>query len=197
MGMGFQSISVYGASPVFQTLVTQGTTNSVFSFKLASSGSELVIGGSNPASYTGSFTYTPVIEQGYWKVVMNSVEVGTKMALNSTNAVIDTGTTLIIGDAASVETLYNSIPGSERMDTGFYTGMSISLCPNLLVLKYCYSVPCSSIPSVSLTFGGRSFPISESTFNLGRVNAESSMCVTAIVGGNVGSSSSFSLNRAL
>ena len=64
MGMAFQSISSFGASPVFQTLVSQGhVTDSVFSFKLSSSQAELYIGGSNSALYSGRFTHTPVTHQ--------------------------------------------------------------------------------------------------------------------------------------
>ena len=56
--MGFQSISDYNASPVFQTLVSEGkTTSSVFAFKLSSSGSQLTLGGVNSALYTGAFSY--------------------------------------------------------------------------------------------------------------------------------------------
>lgn len=60
MGMGFQSISVYNAPPVFQTLISEGVvTSPVFGFKLAasSSGSELFLGGTNSALYTGDFTW--------------------------------------------------------------------------------------------------------------------------------------------
>ena len=61
LGMAFKSLSDYNANPLFQSLVAQGkTTSSVFSFKLASSGSELYIGGKNSNLYTGSITYTPV-----------------------------------------------------------------------------------------------------------------------------------------
>ena len=64
MGMAFQSLSSYGASPVFQTLVSEGqVSDSVFSFKLSSSGAELYIGGSDSSLYTGSFAYTPVTKQ--------------------------------------------------------------------------------------------------------------------------------------
>ena len=63
MGMAFQSISSFGASPVFQSLVSQGKVNPVFSFKLSSSGAELYIGGSNSALYTGDFTYASVTQQ--------------------------------------------------------------------------------------------------------------------------------------
>lgn len=71
MGMGFQSISAYNATPVFQSLVSQGQTDEpVFSFKLAASGSELYLGGANSALYTGGFTYTPVTTEVSYRLGM-------------------------------------------------------------------------------------------------------------------------------
>lgn len=61
MGMAFPQISEFGANPVFQTLVAQGkTTVSEFAFKLATSGSELFLGGVNNNLFTGAFTQNRV-----------------------------------------------------------------------------------------------------------------------------------------
>ena len=58
MGMGFQSISRYNATPLFQALVSQDVvTSPVFGFKLGTSGSELYLGGTNGNLYTGDFTW--------------------------------------------------------------------------------------------------------------------------------------------
>lgn len=96
MGMGYESISEYGANPVFQTLVAQGQTDaSVFGFKLATEGSELFIGGFNNALYTGDFVFTPVTEQGYWQVNMDSLTVNGKDAVSGVAAIIDTGSSLV------------------------------------------------------------------------------------------------------
>jgi cathepsin D len=90
MGMGFQSISDYNASPVFQTLVTEGqTTSGVFAFKLAESGSELTIGGLNSALYSGTPTYTPVTQQGYWQIQFSALKVGSSTVVGSTAAIVD------------------------------------------------------------------------------------------------------------
>jgi Eukaryotic aspartyl protease len=90
MGMGFQSISSYGASPVFQTFVTQGqTSNPVFAMKLTSSGSELTIGGVNPDLYTGDFTYVPVVKEGYWQIIFDSLNVNGQQVVGSNNAIVD------------------------------------------------------------------------------------------------------------
>jgi hypothetical protein len=58
MGMAFQSISAFNASPPFQTLVSQNEEISpIFGFKLARSDSELFIGGANSSLYKGDFTW--------------------------------------------------------------------------------------------------------------------------------------------
>jgi hypothetical protein len=64
MGMGFQSISDYNAPPPFQTLISEGVvTSQVFGFKFAESGSELFLGGTNSALYTGAFTWVPLTSE--------------------------------------------------------------------------------------------------------------------------------------
>ena len=64
MGMAYQSASAFNSPPLFQTLVAQGSvTQPQFAFKLAETGAELYLGGTNPELYKGCFTYVPVTEQ--------------------------------------------------------------------------------------------------------------------------------------
>jgi len=64
LGMGYQSISVFNASPFFQTLVAQrDVARAQFSFYLADNKSELILGGTDPTRYKGDFTYLPVTNQ--------------------------------------------------------------------------------------------------------------------------------------
>lgn len=61
MGMAFPQISVYGANPVFHTLIAQNkTTSPVFGFKLATNGSELFVGGTNTALFNGTIAENKV-----------------------------------------------------------------------------------------------------------------------------------------
>ena len=61
MGMGFQEISVFNEPPFFQTLVNQGVVASPeFGVKLATTGSELFLGGVDSALFTGPLTSVPV-----------------------------------------------------------------------------------------------------------------------------------------
>lgn len=141
--MAFQSIAVYNASPVFQTLIDEyQVTDPVFSFKLSPSGAELYIGGANCELYTGSFAYTPVTEQvsrevssahghiltlvnqGFWQVMMDNVQVDGQTILGNAEAIIDTGTTLVYGDPSQVSTLYDTLGAKtapSSVGDGFYT----------------------------------------------------------------------------
>lgn len=169
MGMGFQQISVFGAPPVFQTLVSQGTTtSSVFGFTLRTSGSELFVGGTDSNKFSGSLSFTPVTRVGFWEITVGGATVGGRSVVGAQDAIVDTGTTLLIVDTASARAIYGAIPGSKdasrTVGAGFFT------------------VPCASVPSnVGLTLGGRTFTISAATFNLGQVSAGSADCVGGIV----------------
>jgi cathepsin D len=172
--MGFQSISDYNAPPLFQSLVAAKAVSSpVFAFKLSDSGAELTLGGLNPDLYTGSVTYVPVTEEGYWQVDMDSVNVGTKKAVTGVGAIIDSGTTLIVGDSTNVAKFYKSVPGAKAAGASVGDGY--------------YTFPCSSVPSnISISFGGKKFTISPDVFNLGQVSEGSSLCVGGIVGEDLG-----------
>jgi cathepsin D len=64
MGMAFPQISKSGSNPFFQTLVAQGVPAAPqFSFKLATSGSELFLGGVDNSKFSGSFTNVPVTRE--------------------------------------------------------------------------------------------------------------------------------------
>ncbi|KAJ7458256.1 aspartic peptidase domain-containing protein [Mycena latifolia] len=51
VGLAFPALSVFGDKPLFTTLVDQGAVPPVFGVKLADSGSELFLGGVNPALF--------------------------------------------------------------------------------------------------------------------------------------------------
>lgn len=118
-GMAFPALSQLGGNPFFQTMVAQGKlTAPVFSFRLATSGSELYLGGTNSAHYSGTITYTPgpfgplkqalplatpsdtssrfiVTQAQYWTVSLGGVSVnGSPVGISSKTAIIDSGTTL-------------------------------------------------------------------------------------------------------
>ncbi|KAI0064928.1 acid protease [Artomyces pyxidatus] len=163
MGMGFQSISDYNAPPVFQTLISQNQVDDPsFGFKFSESGAELYLGGADSSLYSGDFTYSPVTQQGYWQTKFDSFSVDGKSVVSSTAAIIDTGTTQIVGDSTGIAAIYKGISGAASAPQ-FGDGI--------------YTIPCSYNTSTSITFGGKLFDIAASTVNLGPASQGSDTCI--------------------
>ena len=130
--------------PFFLSATSQGSVSSgIFSFKLASEGSELFLGGTNLALYTGEVEFHPVTQVGYWQIGGGSVAANGVTAGSGFDAVIDTGTTIMYGDSNQVGTLYGAIPGAQIYDAG--NGF--------------YSYPCDPPPTVTFSWGGQLWAI--------------------------------------
>jgi hypothetical protein len=80
------------------------------------------------------------------------------------------GTTLIIGDPASVEILYSSIPGAKNASSALGPGY--------------YTVPCNSVPTVGFMLADqamdRNFNVAPSIFNLGPLEGTND-CVGGVI----------------
>lgn len=171
LGLAYAHISSYAAPPVFASLVAQrAAAQPRFAFKLAADGAELFLGGADARLYTGPFAYAPVTHQGYWQVDVQSAAVNGTRAVGRLDAIVDTGTTLVVGDEVAVRALYAKIPGAR--DATLSVGMGF------------FTVPCDAIPTVGLTFAGTTFDISPAAFNLGRVSPGAPDCVGGIVAAN-------------
>ena len=77
--------------------------------------------------------------KGYWETDLGGVQVGGKpVQFSEHRAVMDTGTTLIVGNKSNVDAVYAQIPGSGPIDPkfdaeGLYTCMS---CYHPVSLSY-------------------------------------------------------------
>ncbi|KAI9510779.1 acid protease [Russula earlei] len=162
MGLGFESISVFNASPPFQTLISDKVlTSPIFGFKLATSASELFLGGVNDALFTGDFAWVPLSNAGFWQAPFDGISVDGNSVVGQTEAIFDTGSTQIIGDPDGIRALFAAIPGASPS-----AGDDNS-----------YTIPCDLNPSISISVGGREVEISPASFNLGPVSEGSSTCV--------------------
>ncbi|KAF7346076.1 Acid protease [Mycena sanguinolenta] len=168
VGMAFESLSVFGDNPLFSTLVNQGTVPPVFGVRLTDSGSELLLGGVDPKLFTGAFRNVSLIEEDFYATALQALEVNNRIIATVNGilpAIVDTGTTLLIGDVDGVEILYSAIPGA--LDASGVLG------PGFFV------VPCDNIPTVGVTIGGQSFNVAPDIFNLGVL--EDNFCVGGVV----------------
>lgn len=171
--MAYQSISATNATSLVKTLVADHQIPAaVFGLKLAQTGAELNLGSNDHSLYTGNFTYAPVTSRGFWQVELGGVSVDGEAVpgLTSNDSIIDSGTSYIMTSSSQAALFYQSIPGSR--DASHTVG------------KGFFTFPCSSDPTVSLTFGGKSFSINPALFNLGKVTENSKDCIGAIIGGN-------------
>ncbi|KAL0576809.1 hypothetical protein V5O48_005179 [Marasmius crinis-equi] len=172
LGLAYPAIANTGSDPFFNTAKSQGAVSSgSFGFKLASSGSELFLGGTNTALYSGSLeTHQVDTSTGFWQITGAKALVGSTTAVSNFETIIDSGTTIMYGPPSAVRSFYSKVPGSKLFDSeqGFY------------------SFPCSSIPQAGFSWGGKTWSISADNFNLGTTEQGSSDCVGALAGQDIG-----------
>ncbi|KAJ3748858.1 acid protease [Lentinula detonsa] len=172
LGLAFPALSNLKADPFFITANSQGAVDSnEFGFYLASSKSELYLGGANSNLYSGSIEYHDVdTSSGFWQITGASIASGSTTAVSDFDTVIDSGTTIMYGPPSAVKEFYAQVSGAKLYDStnGFY------------------SFPCDSAPEVSFSWGGDSFTVSSDNFNLGSTSSGASTCVGALAAQDLG-----------
>ena len=143
--MAFPSISELHGMPFLQTAVQQQSMNPSFAFYLASTNSEVHLGGTNPAFFTGPIESHPLsANTGLWQIGDAHFNVnGNHSVISGFQTIIDSGTTLMFGPPKDVANVYSHVPGSRLLDeqNGFY------------------EFPCENVPTVSFNWGGRDWAI--------------------------------------
>ncbi|XP_055078887.1 renin isoform X2 [Periophthalmus magnuspinnatus] len=125
LGMGYPTVAIDGIIPVFDRIMSQHILKEeVFSIYYSRDpkhlpGGELVLGGTDPNYYTGTFNYVDTKETGKWDVIMKGVSIGSEMMFcaEGCTAVIDTGSSYITGPASSVTLLMKTI-GAQQDESG-------------------------------------------------------------------------------
>jgi len=157
LGLAYQQLAADGVVPVIDNMVSQGLlAYNSFSVYLDSTPgdtlSTLIIGGVDPNYYQGSIQYVPVIQYNnaliYYTVqfngiIVNGQEVTGCNAGNPCNAIIDTGTSFIVGPTAGVTNLMNSI------------GTVNANCAGV-----------GNLPTISVNFNGATFALPSSKYVL-------------------------------
>ena len=122
LGMAFSAISVDNITPVFEVFVEEGSvSDGSFAFYLTSvageEGSSLVLGGVDPQFAATPFKYYPVILEAWWVIEVSAVVLGNK-TYNIKNAIVDTGTSVLVGPKATVAAMLKTLPnkGAQSVD---------------------------------------------------------------------------------
>jgi len=122
LGLGFDSISVSGAKTVFHNAIEQGVVDSpVFAFYLGDNcDGELTFGGYDSDKFEGDeLTWVNLSEATYWRINLDGAKVGS-FSTGPTDAIVDSGTSLITGPSIDVKAIAASI-GAKAGITGQYT----------------------------------------------------------------------------
>jgi len=173
MGLGFQSLASTGVQPWWQA-ASSSWTNPQMSFYLTrfrntegatnadEPGGQFTMGGTNSSLYDGNINYINLVKAQYWTIPLQGLGVsgGNTITLSgsSSNAAIDTGTTLIGGPSSVLDEFYSLISGAQRATT---------VDPSL---QDYYVIPCSTNVQATLTFGGQTYTMQGSDLIGGTVS---------------------------
>ena len=158
-------------SPQQVPLTPQIPASPEFSFYLgrAASGtaqrSSLCLGCRDPSRYTGPTTQVPVTEPAYWQIVLNAITVAGVSAGPSTRgqAIIDTGTTLVLAPTAAAYAIFDIVPGSFALPVASDSYSDGSSAQTF------FAYPCATSAEYmpAIRFGGKAFAINPLDFNFG------------------------------
>ncbi|XP_047428209.1 napsin-A [Mugil cephalus] len=174
LGLAYPAISVAGVTPVFDSAMeAKLLPHNLFSFYIsrdpkAAVGGELVLGGTDPQFYSGDLHYVNVTRKAYWQIHMSRVSVGDQLSLcgDGCQAIVDSGTSLIVGPSQEVRALQKAI-GALPLLMGEY-------------LIDCKKIP--SLPLISFNIGGKIFNLTGEDYVVKESQMGVSICLSGFMG---------------
>ncbi|EDW80651.1 uncharacterized protein Dwil_GK11643 [Drosophila willistoni] len=171
LGLGYQAISENNVRTIWQNMCSQDVISScVFSVCMKGGGSstrggELIFGSTDTSTYTGSnsYTYTPVTVQGYWQFKLQSVSIGSDETAGESQAICDTGTSLIAAPKKAFAAINKKI--------GCHTTTS----------GECWMKCSKKIPDITFKIGGTKFTMAGNKLKLKvKTTKGNTVCISAI-----------------
>ncbi|KAI1316454.1 hypothetical protein EDD11_009944 [Mortierella claussenii] len=175
VGLGFgQMAHVKGYTTVVETLLAkQMIVQPIVSLWMGrqrmggsteGSGGALIFGGVDTTKYVGNFTWAPVTDKNAWKVKLDGVSIAGKNLDLSGEALIDSGTSLIVVPSRAGSIFHDHIPGAiEAPQVGWI-------------------LPCNtSVGDLNFTISGQQFRVpAEELVVLFRIPGYAEYCKSAI-----------------
>lgn len=173
LGMAYPSISVANVTPVFDTaMAAKLLPQDVFSFYIsrdptAAVGGELMLGGTDPKYYTGDLHYVNVTRKAYWQMKLSGVDVGNQLTLCKAGcqAIVDTGTSLIVGPMEEIRALHKAIGALPLLMGEYWIN--------------CEKIP--SLPVVSFIIGGKMYNLTGEDYVMKETQMGSSICLSGFM----------------
>ncbi|KAG6935448.1 progastricsin [Chelydra serpentina] len=159
LGMAYPSLAVGGATTALQGMLQENLLSQpIFSFYLSSQpssqyGGEVVFGGVDSSLYSGQIYWAPVTQELYWQIGIDEFVIGgqaTGWCSQGCQAIVDTGTSLLTVPQQLMSSFLQDV-GAQENEYGEY-------------VVDCSSV--QSLPTISFTINGVSFPLPPSAYIL-------------------------------
>ncbi|KAB0377425.1 hypothetical protein FD755_011869 [Muntiacus reevesi] len=138
LGLGYPKFSFSGVTPIFDNLKNQGAISEpVFAFYLSKGkpeGSVVMFGGVDTSYYQGTLNWVPLIKAGRWCVHMNSISMNRRLiACNGgCEAIVDTGTSVILGPRRLVNNLLSLIGAKPRGSEHYVSCSAVNNLPSII-----------------------------------------------------------------
>ncbi|ORY29022.1 aspartic peptidase domain-containing protein [Naematelia encephala] len=149
MGLSFSSLSQQNTSTPIESLAAAGLViQAVMGFALGrvadgENDGEIIFGQPDTSKFDPAMTQVlPVSsESGFWQVAMADVTVNGQSTAQTRQAILDTGTSLMIAPSADAIAFHAQIQGAQASANGMFT------------------IPCTSEAAITMTFGDTAFQI--------------------------------------
>nr|AAR88042.1 pregnancy-associated glycoprotein 1 [Odocoileus virginianus] len=137
LGLGYPKFSFSGVIPIFDNLKNQGAISEpVFAFYLSKGnpeGSVVMFGGVDTSYYHGTLNWVPLIKAGRWCVHMDRISMNRQVvACNAgCEAIVDTGTSLILGPRRMVDNILRHIGAKPRGSEHYVSCSAVNTLPSI------------------------------------------------------------------
>ncbi|KAI8338066.1 aspartic peptidase domain-containing protein, partial [Chlamydoabsidia padenii] len=164
LGLGLAGLARAQAPPPLYNLISQ-MDEAMFALFLQTHRGELDIGGMDHTRYVpGSLVYTPLTSDQYWQIELTHIEMGESRLFQHRQAIVDSGTTLIIVPREDAQVIHGMIPGA--VDNGDST----------------WSIPCGvQVPTLVIWIEHVALSLPGSAYVLDPLS-NSDMCLSGISG---------------
>uniref|UniRef100_A0A8C6E476 Peptidase A1 domain-containing protein n=1 Tax=Moschus moschiferus TaxID=68415 RepID=A0A8C6E476_MOSMO len=136
LGLNYADMSSIGAIPIFDNLNNQGAISEpVFAFYLSKAkGSVVMFGGVDKSYYQGTLNWVPLIHAGDWSVHMDRISMKRKVIACSggCEALVDTGTSLILGPTRLVNNIQKLIGATPRGSEHYVSCFAVNTLPSII-----------------------------------------------------------------
>ncbi|NXB31624.1 CATE protein, partial [Eulacestoma nigropectus] len=176
LGLAYPSLAVDGVTPVFDNMMAQNLVElPIFSVYMSSNpessqGGELLFGGFDTSRFTGTLNWVPVTQQGYWQIQLDNIQLGGTVTFcaNGCQAIVDTGTSLIVGPTKEIKELQKLI-GAVSVDGEYAVD-----CSNLDVM-----------PDLTFTINGLPYTLGAQAYTLMENGDGAAFCISGFQGNDI------------